>query len=92
MLTFQQKKDFMMAQLFQAKSLNSSEKLVALCMVFKIDDHGRSDIRVTELSDMARRHERTIRHIIHALQAKIDLHVTFSQGKNVYTFIQWAQL
>ena len=94
MLTYQQKKEFIMTQLFQAQSLDSSEKLVALCLVFKyIDDHGRCEASITALSTMARRHRRTIERIIESLESKINLKVSRSNGTvSVYTFIQWAEL
>jgi|TARA_Y100000310_G_scaffold280023_1_gene299492 hypothetical protein len=94
MLTFQQKKEFIMTQLFQAQSLDSSEKLVALCMVFKyIDDRGRCVAPIADLAKMARRHRRTIERIINSLEKKINLDVTYKNGTvSVYTFIQWAEL
>ncbi len=94
MLTYQQKKEFIMTQLFQAQSLNSSEKLVALCLVFKyIDDRGRCEAPITDLANMARRHRRTIEHILESLETKIKLDVKRANGiTSVYTFVQWAEL
>jgi len=94
MLTYHQKKEFIMTQLFQAQSLDSSEKLVALCLVFKyIDDRGRCEASITDLAKMARRHRRTIERIIESLEDKIKLDVRRSNGTtSVYTFIQWAEL
>ncbi len=94
MLTYHQKKDFILTQLFQARSLSASEKLVALCMVYKyIDDRGRCEVSLAELSQMARRNHRTTRRIIKALEDKIDLKVNRKRGTtSSYTFVQWAQL
>ena len=94
MLTYQQKKEFIMTQLFQAQSLDSSEKLVALCLVFKyIDDRGRCEAPIADLAKMARRHRRTIERIIESLETKIKLDVKRANGTtSVYTFVQWAEL
>ena len=92
MLTYQQKKDILTVTLFQSQRLGSSEKLVALCMVFNIDDKGHVDMRLPEISYMSRLHKRTVISIIKTLSDKIGLEVSVKGRKNIYYFVQWKSL
>ena len=92
MLTFKQKREHLLTVIFMAKGLSSSEKLVALCLAFNIDDSGRSKIKMDELSQMSRLHLRHVRKMVRALENKIDLNVRHGSRGNTFYFPQWAQI
>jgi len=92
MLTYQQKKDILTVELFQSQRLNSSEKLVALCMAFMVDDRGNVDIRLPQLAYMSRLHKRTVIRVLKALAKKISLETSVEGRKNIYYFVQWRHL
>ena len=92
MLTYQQKKDILTVQLFQSQRLTSSEKLVALCMAFMIDDRGNVDIRMPQLASMSRLHKRTVIRVLKSLAEKINLETNVAGRRNVYYFVQWRKL
>ena len=92
MLTYQQKKDILTVQLFQSQRLTSSEKLVALCMAYMIDDRGQVDMRMPQLAFMSRLHKRTIIRVLKSLAEKINLETNVEGRRNVYYFVQWRHL
>lgn len=92
MLLFTQKKDHLLDAVFLAKSLSSSEKIVALCLLWRVNEHGWADPTLRELSDMSRLHKRTVRNALRALEDKIELSVRFTGRSSRYTFIQWTML
>ena len=92
MLTYQQKKDILTVELFQSQRLSSSEKLVALCMAYMIDDRGRVDMRMPQLSYMSRLSVRTVIRVLKSLAEKISLETNVEGRRNVYHFVQWRHL
>ena len=92
MLTYQQKKDILTVQLFQSQRLTSSEKLVALCMAYMIDDRGQVDMRMPQLAFMSRLHKRTIIRVLKSLAEKINLETNVEGRRHVYYFVQWRHL
>ena len=92
MLLHTQKKDHLLDAVFLAKSLSSSEKIVALCLLWRVNEHGWADPTLRELSDMARLHKRTVRNALRSLEEKIELSVKFTGRGSRYTFIQWSML
>ena len=91
MLLYTQKKDHLLGAIFLAKSLSSSEKIVALCL-WRVNEHGWADPTLRELSDMSRLHKRTVRNALRGLEDKIELDVKFTGRGSRYTFIQWSML
>jgi hypothetical protein len=92
MLTYKQKREYLLTVIFQARGLSSSEKLVALCLAFNIDDSGRSTLKMNQLSQMSRLHLRHVRKMVRVLENKIDLKVRQGGRGNTYYFPQWAEL
>ena len=92
MLTFQQKREHLLTVIFMATGLSSSEKLVALCLAFNIDDSGRSTLKMNQLSQMSRLHLRHVRKMVRVLESKIDLNVRHGGRGNTYFFPQWSHL
>jgi hypothetical protein len=92
MLLYEEKKSHMMSVLFRARSLSSSEKLVALSLIWLTNEQGWSSPSSAELAEMSRLHERTVRYTIRSLEKKIDLNFSFSGRRNRYRFPQWDYL
>ena len=92
MLTYEQNKEILTGQLFQSHRLTSSEKLVALCMAYMIDDRGQVDMRMPHLAFMSRLHKRTIIRVLKSLAEKINLETNVEGRRNVYYFVQWRHL
>ena len=89
MLNVSEKKDFLMAQVFRAQSLSPKEKLVALCLAFKLDDQGCSDVRMSELMELTGMSRKTAYLSIQGLKGKIQLDVIKRGRANHYLFPQW---
>ena len=83
MLTLQEKKDHVLNVLFRAESLSPTEKLVAVAMVFKINDNGVVDLRMAEIATLSSLTIRGLREVLKRLQSKkiFDTHVTCFYNK-----------
>ena len=92
MLTYQEKREYLMTVLFRAKSLSKAEKLVALALVFKIDYTGVTRMTQAEIGAMASLTPKGVRTVLQRLTQKIQLEVRKEKGRNTYYFIQWAQI
>ena len=92
MLTFQEKREYLLTVLFRSKSLSSSEKLVALALAFKIDYTGITRITQAELGAMSSMNKKSARRNLYRLKEKIGLEIIKSGRSNEYRFIQWNQI
>jgi len=92
MLLHVEKKSHMMAVLFRAQSLNTSEKIVALSLIWLTNEEGWSSPSAAELATMCRLHERTVRYTLRSLEKKIELNYVSSGRRNRYRFPQWDYL
>jgi len=92
MLTYQEKREYLMTVLFRAKSLSKSEKLVALALAFKIDYTGVTRMTQAEIGSMASLTPKGVRLVLQSLTRKIELEVRKAKGRNTYYFIQWAHI
>jgi len=90
MLNVSEKKDFLMAQLFRAETLSSKEKLVALCLAFKLDDNGCSDVKMSELRNLTAMSRKTAYLSLRGLNEKINLEISKRGRNNRYRFPQWT--
>jgi len=92
MLLYAEKKNHMMSVLFRAKSLNTSEKIVALSLIWLTNEEGWASPSSAELAEMCRLHERTVRYTIRSLEKKVDLNFASYGRRNRYRFPQWDYL
>ena len=92
MLLYKQKKDHLMTVLFQAKSLNTSEKIVALALIHLVNEKGWSSASMRELGDLCRLHKKTVKYVVRSLEEKIDLNYERSGRCYRYRFPQWDVL
>ena len=92
MLTYQEKREYLMTVLFRSKKLSKSEKLVALALAFKIDYTGVTRMTQAEIGVMASLTPKGVRTVLQRLTQKIQLEVRKEKGRNTYYFIQWAQI
>ena len=90
MLNVSEKKDFLMAQLFRAETLSSKEKLVGLCLAFKLDDNGCSDVKMSELRSLTGMSSKTAYLSLRGLNKKISLEISKRGRSNRYRFPQWT--
>ena len=92
MLTFQEKREYLISVLLRAKSLSTTEKMVAVAMAYKVDDHGVVDLRMDEIAALSSMTVRGLRDVLKRLHAKIDLDIRNGKAKNTYYFVQWKLL
>tara|TARA_R100001086_G_scaffold213571_1_gene129547 strand:+ start:664 stop:948 length:285 start_codon:yes stop_codon:yes gene_type:complete len=92
MLSFSEKREYLLTVLLRAESLTPTEKIVALAMAFKIDENGNVDLRIRELAVFSSLNPRSVRRAIMRLREKINLEVRVEGKKNIYRFIQWSSL
>ena len=92
MLLFGEKKSHMMSVLFRAKSLKTSEKIVALSLIWLTNEEGWSSPSGAELAAICRLHERTVWYTLRSLEKKIDLSFSTMGRRNRYRFPQWDYL
>ena len=92
MLTYQEKREYLMTVLFRAKSLNKSEKIVALALAFKVDYTGVTRMTQAEIGAMTSLTPRRVRFILESLSEKIKLQIRSDKGTHGYYFPQWVQL
>ena len=92
MLTFQEKREHLLNVLLRAESLTTVEKMVAIAMVFKIQDNGVVDLRMTEIASLSSLTVRGLRDVLKRLNQKIDLDIRGGVSRNTYYFVQWRML
>ena len=92
MLTFTEKREYLLSVLLRAKSLSTTEKMVAVAMAFKVDDHGIVDLRMDEIAVLSSMTIRGLRDVLKRLHDKIDLDIRKGKAKNTYYFVQWKLL
>ena len=92
MLTFQEKREFLLAGLIRSERLGTSEKMVAIALAFRVDSDGSSNITTREIMALASLSRQGVQNCIHGLEDKIDLIVSRTPAKNTYQFRQWSGL
>ena len=92
MLTFQEKREHLLNVLLRAESLTTVEKMVAIAMVFKIQDNGVVDLRMTEIASLSSLTVRGLRDVLKRLNQKIGLDIRGGASRNTYYFVQWRLL
>ena len=90
MLTFDEKKHYLLNALFRSNRLTSSEKIVALAMAFKINPDGSSNLTLREIGELSSLTKVTVKVCIGRLEEKIGLDVLRTPKKNYYRFTQWS--
>ena len=92
MLTFKEKKEHVLNVLLRSQSLSPTEKLVAVAMVFKINDNGVVDLRMVEIATLSSLTIRGLREVLKRLQAKKIFDTRFHNAKKTYYFAMWRML
>ena len=92
MLTLQEKKEHVLNVLFRAESLSPTEKLVAVAMVFKINDNGVVDLRMAEIATLSSLTIRGLREVLKRLQSKKIFDTRYHNAKKTYYFVMWRML
>jgi len=92
MLLYKQKKDHLMTVLFQARSLNTSEKMVALTLIWLVNERGWTTASMSELGVLCRLHKKTVKYVVRSLEKKVDLNYERSGRCYRYRFPQWDVL
>ena len=78
--------------LLRAETLSSTEKLVAVAMVFKINDLGVVDLRMSEIAQLSSLTIRGLRDVLKRLQAKQIFDTRYHEAKKTYYFAMWRML
>jgi hypothetical protein len=92
MLTFKEKREHVLNVLLRSQSLSPTEKLVAVAMVFKINDNGVVDLRMVEIATLSSLTIRGLRDVLKRLQAKKIFDTRFHNAKKTYYFAMWRML
>ena len=92
MLTFKEKREHVLNVLLRSQSLSPTEKLVAVAMVFKINDNGVVDLRMVEIATLSSLTIRGLRDVLKRLQAKQIFDTRFHNAKKTYYFAMWRML
>ena len=92
MLTLTEKREHVLNVLLRAESLSSTEKLVAVAMVFKIGDNGVVDLRMKEIAELSSLTVRGLRDVLKRLQAKNIFDTRYHEAKKTYSFPMWRML
>ena len=92
MLTFKEKREHVLNVLLRSQSLSPTEKLVAVAMVFKINDNGVVDLRMIEIATLSSLTIRGLRDVLKRLQAKRIFDTRFHGAKKTYSFPMWRML
>jgi len=92
MLTFIEKKEHVLNVLLRAETLSPTEKLVAVAMVFKINDNGVVDLRMKEIAVLSSLTVRGLREVLKRLQAKQIFDTRYHNAKKTYYFVMWRML
>ena len=92
MLTFPEKKEHVLNVLLRAETLSPTEKLVAVAMVFKINDLGVVDLRMSEIAQLSSLTIRGLRDVLKRLQAKQIFDTRYHEAKKTYYFAMWRML
>jgi|TARA_R100000656_G_scaffold37856_1_gene31947 hypothetical protein len=92
MLTFKEKREHILDVLFRAQSLSPTEKLVSVVMVFKINDDGVVDLRMSEIALLSSLSVRGLRDVLKRLQAKQIFDTRYHEAKKTYYFGMWRML
>ena len=92
MLTFKEKREHVLNVLLRSQSLSPTEKLVAVAMVFKINDNGVVDLRMVEIATLSSLTIRGLRDVLKRLQAKRIFDTRFHGAKKTYSFVMWRML
>jgi hypothetical protein len=89
MLTFKEKKELLQTRLLRAQSLTTSEKMVGLSLLHKVDDNGECDVRMHELMGMSGMSKSGVYRSLLNLSEKIQLKISRRGCENKYSFYQW---
>ena len=92
MLTFIEKKEHVLNVLLRAETLSPTEKLVAVAMVFKINDNGVVDLRMKEIAELSSLTIRGLRDVLKRLQVKNIFDIRYHNAKKTYYFLMWRML
>ena len=92
MLTLTEKREHVLNVLLRAETLSSTEKLVAVAMVFKINDLGVVDLRMSEIAELSSLTIRGLRDVLKRLQAKQIFDTRYHEAKKTYYFAMWRML
>jgi predicted transcriptional regulator len=92
MLTLTEKREHVLNVLLRAETLSSTEKLVAVVMVFKINDLGVVDLRMSEIAQLSSLTTRGIRYVLKRLQEKNIFDARYQGAKKTYSFVMWRML
>ena len=92
MLTFKEKREHVLNVLLRSQSLSPTEKLVAVAMVFKINDNGVVDLRMVEIATLSSLTIRGLRDVLKRLQAKRIFDTRFHGAKKTCSFVMWRML
>ena len=92
MLTFKEKREHVLNVLLRSQSLSPTEKLVAVAMVFKINDNGVVDLRMVEIATLSSLTIRGLRDVLKRLQAKKIFDTRYHEAKKTYYFAMWRML
>ena len=92
MLTLIEKREHILNVLLRAETLSSTEKLVAVAMVFKINDLGVVDLRMSEIAQLSSLTIRGLRDVLKRLQAKQIFDTRYHEAKKTYYFAMWRML
>ena len=92
MLTFKEKREHVLNVLLRSQSLSPTEKLVAVAMVFKINDSGVVDLRMGEIAQLSSLTIRGLRYILKRLQEKNIFDVRHDGYRKTYYFVMWRML
>ena len=92
MLTLIEKREHILNVLLRAETLSSTEKLVAVAMVFKINDLGVVDLRMSEIAELSSLTIRGLRDVLKRLQAKQIFDTRYHEAKKTYYFAMWRML
>ena len=92
MLTLTEKREHVLNVLLRAETLSSTEKLVAVAMVFKINDLGVVDLRMSEIAQLSSLTIRGLRDVLKRLQAKQIFDTRYHEAKKTYYFAMWRML
>ena len=92
MLTFQEKKGHILNVLLRAQTLSPTEKLVSVAMVFKINDNGVVDLRMSEIALLSSLSVRGLRDVLKRLQAKHIFDTRYHGAKKTYYLAMWRMV
>ena len=92
MLTLTEKREHVLNVLLRAETLSSTEKLLAVAMVFKINDLGVVDLRMSEIAQLSSLTIRGLRDVLKRLQAKQIFDTRYHEAKKTYYFAMWRML